>query len=69
VPYERNPFFSGRDEVLGTLFLELKENQPNRYNHRIALYGLGGVGKTQIVLEYTYRHRSDYAYIFLDFWS
>ena len=64
VPYERNPYFAGRDDLLDTLFLELKEKRPNRYNHRIALYGLGGVGKTQVVLEYAYRHQSDYAYIF-----
>ena len=64
VSYERNPYFSGRDEFLETLFRELKDEQPGRYNHRITLYGLGGVGKTQTALEYAYRHREDYAYVF-----
>ena len=64
VPYERNPFFTGRDRFLDTLFRELRDTQPNRYNHRIALYGLGGIGKTQTALEYAYRYREDYAYVF-----
>jgi tetratricopeptide (TPR) repeat protein len=64
VPYERNPFFTGRDEFLETLSRELRDKHPRRYNYRIALYGLGGVGKTQSALEYAYRHREDYAYIF-----
>ncbi|KAF2972232.1 hypothetical protein GQX73_g1280 [Xylaria multiplex] len=28
------------------------------------IHGIGGVGKTQVALEYTYRHREDYSYIF-----
>jgi hypothetical protein len=52
VRYERNPYFTGRDELLERLRNELTEHKPKRYNHRISLYGLGGVGKTQIVLEY-----------------
>jgi len=64
VTYARNPFFSGRDAFLDVVSQELAAKKPRQYNHRIALYGLGGVGKTQIALEYAYRHRSDYTYIF-----
>jgi tetratricopeptide (TPR) repeat protein len=64
VPYERNPFFTGRDEFLKMLSRELRDVQPRRYNFRIAVYGLGGVGKTQSALEYAYRYREHYAYIF-----
>ena len=64
VSYERNPYFSGRDDFLDRLFHELNDEQPRRHNHRIALYGLGGVGKTQTALEYAYRHQEDYAYVF-----
>ena len=64
VRYERNPYFTGREEFLHKLSRELSERRPKRYNHRIALYGLGGVGKTQIALEYAYRHESDYSFVF-----
>lgn len=64
VPYERYPYFTGRDEFLNNLAQQFSERKANRYNHRIALYGLGGVGKTQIALEYAYRHEEDYAYVF-----
>lgn len=64
VRYDRNPFFTGRDDLLERLWKELTDRKPKRYNHRISLYGLGGVGKTQIALEHAYRHRSDYNYVF-----
>ena len=33
-------------------------------NHRIALYGMGGIGKTQIALEYVYSNRDSYERIY-----
>jgi tetratricopeptide (TPR) repeat protein len=64
VRYEQNLHFTGRDDFLRRLAQELSERKPKRYNHRVALYGLGGVGKTQIALEYAYRHKNDYTYVF-----
>src|SRR5205814_2300667 len=64
VPFERNPMFQGRDLLLLQIKEELFQNKPKRYNHRLAIHGLGGVGKTQIALEYTYQHRTSYDYIF-----
>jgi len=64
VRYERNPYFTGRDEFLDTLAQVLSDRSRPRYYHRVALYGIGGVGKTQIALAYAYRHKSDYKYVF-----
>ena len=59
VPYQQNPFFTERERFLETPFRELRDKQPRRYNHPIALYGLGEVGKMQSALEYAYRYRED----------
>ena len=64
VPFDRNPYFSGRESLLDSLRRNLQETDKRRHNHRMALCGLGGVGKTQIALEYCYRYRSEYNYVF-----
>ncbi|KAE8357567.1 hypothetical protein BDV27DRAFT_164399 [Aspergillus caelatus] len=54
VPFRRNPQFIGREEeITRTEELIIQKNGPDR----IALCGLGGVGKTQIALELAYRMR------------
>lgn len=58
VPYWRNPFFTGREDVLFTLQRALS---PAQTSPRIqALSGLAGVGKTQVAVEYAYRHANRY---------
>lgn len=64
VPLERNPLFTGRDAFLVRLRTSLEDTSPNKYTHRVAIHGLGGIGKTQIALEYGYRYRSQYNHIF-----
>lgn len=54
MPYERNQDFTGRETQLRLLFRTLQDS--TRFHHRVALYGLGGVGKTQIALEFAYRN-------------
>ena len=56
-PYHANPFFRGRDMLLATIQARLTGKSSNR---RVALTGLGGVGKTQLAVEYAYRRRADY---------
>ena len=59
VPYERNPFFTGREQLLSDLRRRFEESA----SHVQALFGLGGIGKTQVALEYAHRHREDYAIV------
>lgn len=60
LPYPRNPFFLGREDLLAQLHRQLHAGQPLALAHPPALSGLGGVGKTQVALEYAYRYAQDY---------
>ena len=65
VPYLRNPHFTGREELLEQLEQHLSPaNQGDSVVTRRAaltptqaIQGLGGIGKTQIAVEYAYRSR------------
>jgi tetratricopeptide (TPR) repeat protein len=64
VPYDRNEQFTGRVEVLRALTNMLREEVPSKYNHRVALFGMGGVGKTQTAIAYVYTNKTEYEMIF-----
>jgi hypothetical protein len=55
----RNASFTGRSEELVRLRDELIGSS-RAVVLPVALYGLGGVGKTQVALEYAYRYMADY---------
>jgi transcriptional regulator with XRE-family HTH domain/tetratricopeptide (TPR) repeat protein len=63
MPYARNPHFTGRDDLLTHLTRQFASHEGERtsFIRRAALtqsqaiHGLGGIGKTQLAIEYVYR--------------
>ncbi|KAF5854463.1 hypothetical protein GGP41_007228 [Bipolaris sorokiniana] len=56
VPFSQDNFFIGREDVIH----QIKERRKAATSHtRTALVGLGGVGKSQIAIEYAYRARKE----------
>ncbi|KAF2633913.1 hypothetical protein BU25DRAFT_381757 [Macroventuria anomochaeta] len=56
VPFPRDDTFVGRKDVLAKI-QEIHRSPALRGHSRVALVGLGGVGKSQIAIEYAYRVR------------
>lgn len=62
VPFPRNLFFIGREDLLGDLHAQLQQGRTAALSQAIS--GLGGVGKTQLAVEYAYRFYQDYQAVF-----
>jgi MinD-like ATPase involved in chromosome partitioning or flagellar assembly/tetratricopeptide (TPR) repeat protein len=56
----RNPNFTGRDNVLRQLREELRSRGRAVVIQAPKLAGIGGIGKTQLALEYAHRFKDDY---------
>jgi tetratricopeptide (TPR) repeat protein len=59
VPLARNPYFTGREEELQEVSTGLRAGSGG-----LAISAAGGSGKTQLALEYAYRHREQYRSVF-----
>ena len=58
LPHLRNRNFTGRTELLEALRTKLMHGRPAVLTQAIS--GLGGVGKTELAVEYAYQNASDY---------
>ena len=58
VRHQRNRDFTGREEILESVRSKLSSGSRAAVTQAIA--GLGGVGKTQLAIEYAYRHAAEY---------
>ena len=51
-------------DLLKTLRDKLCEDKPQEFNHRVAFFGIRGVGKTQVAIEYVVRYKHEYNAVF-----
>jgi len=56
--FSRNLNFTGREQILAELRTALDSNEPGVWKQ--AIWGMAGVGKTQIANEYAYRYKDSY---------
>ncbi|MCZ7400388.1 MAG: FxSxx-COOH system tetratricopeptide repeat protein [Candidatus Methanoperedens sp.] len=61
ISHHRNPNFFGRETYLTEIQSMLNSSQSD--TRKLAICGLGGVGKTQLAIEYYYKNRANYKII------
>ncbi|HLZ61756.1 MAG TPA: FxSxx-COOH system tetratricopeptide repeat protein [Ktedonosporobacter sp.] len=61
LPAARNPYFTGREDVLKQLYERLAPGSQVALTQAIS--GLGGIGKTQVALYYVYRFHKIYSHV------
>lgn len=64
VPFERNQWFTGRKVFLQCLHEKFVNETPHEWHYRVALYGMGGIGKTQVALEYAHAYKTFYHQVY-----
>ena len=60
VPFQPNPYFTGREAILQQLREALRRNNRAALSQTQAISGLGGIGKTQTAVQYAYLYKSEY---------
>ncbi|KAI1165816.1 hypothetical protein F5B18DRAFT_130419 [Nemania serpens] len=67
LPYPRLDNFCGREDILEEMenfFIAPKAEKSSARRRAVVLQGMGGLGKSQIALEYNYRHPRAYTAVF-----
>lgn len=64
LPFQRNSLFTDRQEIIEHLERAFWGNPASIFSQPVALCGLGGIGKTQIALEYAHLHQRQYRQVF-----
>jgi tetratricopeptide (TPR) repeat protein len=64
LPFQPNPTFTGRDTDMEKLGKVLQNHGQAETTQIVVLHGLGGVGKTQLAVEYAWKHLGEYDAVF-----
>jgi len=64
LPFPRNPDFCGREDILEEIYQKLQPLGDKFERNVCVLSAMGGIGKTQIALEYAHRHGHLYKSVF-----
>ena len=56
IPYDPNPDFTGRDTDQGRFYPEIIGDLSKLAYKKVGIVGIGGVGKTQLAVEFFYRY-------------
>ena len=63
-PHQKNPEFVGRKTLLAQMHSALNQNQGQLLGQKtFAICGLGGMGKTQVTMQYVFKHKDDFRVI------
>jgi hypothetical protein len=64
VPLSANPRFTGRKPILSDMRGSLRQAQEYPRDNVIVLVGLGGCGKSEVALQFSHEHRSQFLGVF-----
>jgi len=64
LPFAQNANFTGRENILERIESTFGQEGAVAITQPQAIHGLGGIGKTQIALEFAHQHLSQFKYVF-----